>query len=60
MTEEKQHLVCLVIHNGYFSEAELRCEPVRGCKVSRFEQFETSPETTEQELRPAICEQRQI
>ena len=27
--------------------------------VSRYEQFETSPETIEQELRPVVCEQRQ-
>ena len=26
---------------------------------SRNEQFETSPETIEQELRPVVCEQRQ-
>ena len=31
-----------------------------GCTVSRYEQFETSPETIEQELQPAVCEQRQI
>ena len=30
-----------------------------GCTVSRYEQFETSPETIEQELRPAVCERRQ-
>ena len=30
-----------------------------GCTVSRCEQFETSPETIEQELRPAFCEHRQ-
>ena len=28
-----------------------------GCTVSRYKQFETS-ETIEQELRPAVCEQR--
>ena len=27
--------------------------------VSRYEQLETSPETIEQELRPAVCEHRQ-
>ena len=37
--------------------AELRRELVTGCTVSRYEQFETSPETIEQELRPAVCEQ---
>ena len=26
---------------------------------SRYDQFETCPETLEQELRPAVCEQRQ-
>ena len=26
---------------------------------SRYEQFEISPETIEQELRPVVCEQRQ-
>ena len=30
-----------------------------GCIVSRYEQFETSPETIEQEFRPADCEYRQ-
>ena len=29
---------------------------VRIMTVSRYEQFETSPGTTEQELRPAVCE----
>ena len=38
---------------------ELRCKLVRGWTVSLYEQFETSPETIEQELRPAVCEQRQ-
>ena len=28
-----------------------------GWTVSRYEQFETSPEVIEQELRPAVCEQ---
>ena len=31
----------------------MRRELVRGCPVSRYEQFEISPETIEQELRPA-------
>ncbi len=30
-----------------------------GCTVRRYEQLETSPETFEQELRPAVCEHRQ-
>ena len=30
-----------------------------GCTVGRYEQLETSPETIEQELRPAVCEHRQ-
>ena len=32
-----------------------------GCRptVRRYEQLETSPETIEQELRPAVCERRQ-
>ena len=30
-----------------------------GCTVSRYAQLETSPETIEQELRPAVCEHRQ-
>ena len=34
-------------------------EPVRGRNVSRYEQFEASPETIEQELRAAVCERRQ-
>ena len=33
----------------------MRRELVTGCIVSRHEQFETSPETIEQELRPAVC-----
>ncbi len=34
---------------------ELRCELVTECAFSRYEQFETSPETIEQELRPGVC-----
>ena len=30
-----------------------------GSAFRRYEQFETSPETIERELRPAVCEQRQ-
>ena len=30
-----------------------------GRNFSRYEQFEISPEMIEQELRPAVCEQRQ-
>ena len=30
-----------------------------GCTVRRYKQLETSPETIEQELRPAVCERRQ-
>ena len=33
---------------------------VRGNAFSRYEQFETSPDTIEQELRSADCEQRPI
>ena len=40
-------------------KAELRRELVTGCALSIYEQFETSPETIEQELRPAVCEHRQ-
>ena len=29
------------------------------CTVIRYEQLEISPETIEQELRPAVCERRQ-
>ena len=29
-----------------------------GCTVRRYEQFETFPETIEQELRPAVCERQ--
>ena len=39
--------------------AEARRELMRGITFSRYEQFETSPETIEQELRPAVCELRQ-
>ena len=31
---------------------------MRGRNDSRYEQFETSPESTEQELLPAVCEQQ--
>ena len=34
--------------------AEQRHELVAGCVVSRYEQFDTSPETVEQELLPAV------
>ena len=30
-----------------------------GCTVRRYDQLETSPETIEQELQPAVCERRQ-
>ena len=30
-----------------------------GCALRLYEQLETSPETIEQELRPAVCERRQ-
>ena len=30
-----------------------------GYTVRRYDQLETSPETIEQELRPAVCERRQ-
>ena len=30
-----------------------------GCTARRYDQFETSPEAIEQELRPAVCERRQ-
>ena len=39
--------------------AELRCELVTGCTSGGYDQFETSPEAIEQELRPAVCERRQ-
>ena len=32
---------------------------VRGRNDSRYEQFDISPEPIEQELRPAVCDQRQ-
>ena len=30
-----------------------------GCTSGGYDQFETSPEAIEQELRPAVCERRQ-
>ena len=39
--------------------AELRRELVTGCTSGGYDQFETSPEAIEQELRPALCERRQ-
>ena len=41
-------------------QAELRRELVTGYAFRRYGQFETSPEAMEQELRPAVCERRQI
>ena len=35
--------------------AELSRELARGSAFSRYEQFETFPETIEQELRPVVC-----
>ena len=32
---------------------------MRGCTSVGYDQFETSPEAIEQELRPAVCERRQ-
>ena len=47
---------------GYFSgiqkllgRTDTRTRDVTGCVFCRYEQFETSPETIEQELRPAVC-----
>ena len=37
------------------SYAKLRRKLVRGWTVSRYEEFDTSPETIKQELRPAVC-----
>ena len=34
----------------------MRRELVTGCTVRQYEKLETSPETIEQELRPAVCE----
>ena len=36
----------------------MRCELVRGSTSVGYDQFETSPEAIEQELRPAVCERR--
>ena len=38
----------------------MRRELVTGYAFRRYEQFDTSPEAIEQELRPAVCERRQI
>ena len=40
-------------------EADLRRERLRERNDSRNEQFDISPETCEQELRPVVCEQRE-
>ena len=37
----------------------MRRELVTGCTSGGYDQFETSPEAIEQELRPAACERRQ-
>ena len=56
--------VCLMAFFGFshikHRQSELRCERVRERNDSRYEPFEISPETIEQELRPVVCEQRQI
>ena len=36
----------------------MRHELVTGCTVRQYEQLETSPDTIEQELRPAVCNRR--
>ena len=52
-------LVLLGFAYQKIAKAELRSEHMRGRNVNRCEQFEISPETIEQELRPVVCEQRQ-
>ena len=37
----------------------MRREIVTECTSGGYDQFETSPEEIEQELRPAVCERRQ-
>ena len=37
----------------------MRRELATGCTSGGCDQFETSPETIEQELRPALCERSQ-
>ena len=37
----------------------MRPELVTGCTSGGYDQFETSNEAIEQELRPAVCERRQ-
>ena len=37
----------------------MRRELVTGCTSGGCDQFETSPEAIEQELRPAVCDRRQ-
>ena len=37
----------------------MRRELVTGCTLGGYDQFETSPEAIDQELRPAVCERRQ-
>ena len=39
---------------------EVRCKLVTGRNDSRYEQFETSSETLEQELRPAVFERQTV
>ena len=38
----------------------MRRDLVRGCTSGGYDQLEISPEEIEQELRAAVCEQRQI
>ena len=38
----------------------MRRELLTGCTSGGYDQLETSPEAIEQELRPAVCEHRQI
>ena len=54
ITQDSVFVIAFVRFSG-IKKAELRCELVRACTVSRYEQFETSLETIEQEFGPAVC-----
>ena len=55
-TENRQYWKMMVKTVSQRSgDPELRCELMTGYAFSRYEQFETSPETIEQEMRPGVC-----
>ena len=52
-------MFCVADGDSTLLSYETAVELVRGRNDCRYEQFEISPETIEQELRPVVCEQPQ-